>query len=227
MIKIITGVRRSGKSFLLFDLFADWLAAEDISSEHIIKFDLENRRNKYLRNPDNLLEFIDAKQCAAGRTMHDSPGARAAALLSFGHTSRRFSSPRGIDTGYALLNTRLHRLFPLRPLIDRLPRSPLVGTPFASRSHRTVPRNCIWNIKCNHFEILRQEPLVFPCKVTSEVGNSKPAYIISRDPPQILLRTIWVSRLMIPASCLLYPFVPAWYGGQEKRPSLPKLLKRA
>ena len=61
MIKIITGVRRSGKSFLLFDLFADWLEAEGVSSEHIIKIDLENRRNKSLRNPDNLLEFIDSK----------------------------------------------------------------------------------------------------------------------------------------------------------------------
>ena len=61
MIKIITGVRRSGKSFLLFDLFADWLEAEGVSSDHIIKIDLENRRNKSLRNPDNLLEFIDSK----------------------------------------------------------------------------------------------------------------------------------------------------------------------
>ena len=61
LIKIITGVRRSGKSFLLFDLFADWLEAEGVSSDHIIKIDLENRRNKSLRNPDNLLEFIDSK----------------------------------------------------------------------------------------------------------------------------------------------------------------------
>ena len=61
MIKIITGVRRSGKSFLLFDLFADWLEAVGVSSDHIIKIDLENRRNKSLRNPDNLLRFIDSK----------------------------------------------------------------------------------------------------------------------------------------------------------------------
>lgn len=61
MIKIITGVRRSGKSYLLFDLFADWLEADGVSSAHIIKIDLENRRNKSLRNPDNLLEFIDSK----------------------------------------------------------------------------------------------------------------------------------------------------------------------
>lgn len=61
MIKIITGVRRSGKSFLLFELFANWLEEEGVSSDHIIKIDLENRRNKSLRNPDNLLRFIDSK----------------------------------------------------------------------------------------------------------------------------------------------------------------------
>ncbi len=61
MIKIITGVRRSGKSFLLFELFTEWLEAEGVSADHIIKIDLENRRNKMLRNPDNLLAFIDSK----------------------------------------------------------------------------------------------------------------------------------------------------------------------
>lgn len=61
MIKIITGVRRSGKSYLLFELFTDWLETEGVASDHIIKIDLENRRNKALRNPDNLLEYIDSK----------------------------------------------------------------------------------------------------------------------------------------------------------------------
>ncbi|WP_251619810.1 ATP-binding protein [Odoribacter lunatus] len=61
MIKIITGVRRSGKSYLLFNLFADWLEMTGVSIGHIIKIDLENRRNKSLRNPDTLLEYIDSK----------------------------------------------------------------------------------------------------------------------------------------------------------------------
>ncbi|MDE6042206.1 MAG: ATP-binding protein [Muribaculaceae bacterium] len=61
MIKIITGVRRSGKSFLLFEIFAEWLEAQGVSSDHIIKIDLENRRNKSLRDPDILLEFIDSR----------------------------------------------------------------------------------------------------------------------------------------------------------------------
>lgn len=61
MIKIVTGVRRSGKSYLLFNLFADWLKNNGIDEGHIIKIDLENRRNRALRDPDALLEYIDSK----------------------------------------------------------------------------------------------------------------------------------------------------------------------
>ncbi len=61
MIKIITGVRRCGKSYLLFNLFSDWLTEKGIAADHIIKIDLENRRNRALRDPDALLEHIDSK----------------------------------------------------------------------------------------------------------------------------------------------------------------------
>lgn len=61
MIKIITGIRRCGKSFLLFTLFAEWLKQQGISDDHIIKIDLESRRNKFLRDPDALLDYIDAQ----------------------------------------------------------------------------------------------------------------------------------------------------------------------
>lgn len=61
MIKIVTGVRRSGKSYLLFNLFGDWLKEHGVDEKHIIKIDLEDRRNKSLRDPDNLLEHIDSK----------------------------------------------------------------------------------------------------------------------------------------------------------------------
>lgn len=60
MIKIITGIRRSGKSYLLFNLFADWLRQNGVDEKHILKIDLENRRNKALRDPDALLEHIDS-----------------------------------------------------------------------------------------------------------------------------------------------------------------------
>lgn len=61
MIKIVTGVRRSGKSYLLFNLFGDWLKEHGVDEKHIIKIDLEDRRNKFLRDPDNLLEHIDSQ----------------------------------------------------------------------------------------------------------------------------------------------------------------------
>ena len=59
MIKVVTGIRRCGKSYLLFNLFSDYLKAQGVDDEHIIKVDLEDRRNKKLRNPDALLEYID------------------------------------------------------------------------------------------------------------------------------------------------------------------------
>lgn len=61
MIKVITGMRRSGKSYLLFNLFADALTSEGVSPDHIVKINLEDRRNSRLRDPDNLLEYIDAQ----------------------------------------------------------------------------------------------------------------------------------------------------------------------
>ena len=61
MIKVITGVRRCGKSYLLFHLFTDWLIAEGVADDHIITVNLEDRRNKSLRDPDNLLEYIDGR----------------------------------------------------------------------------------------------------------------------------------------------------------------------
>ena len=61
MIKVITGMRRSGKSYLLFHLFADALAKEGVPYDHIVTVNLEDRRNSQLRDPDNLLAYIDAR----------------------------------------------------------------------------------------------------------------------------------------------------------------------
>ena len=57
-IKIITGLRRSGKSYLLFNLFKEHLVECGISTSHIIEIQLENRLNKELRDPDNCLKYI-------------------------------------------------------------------------------------------------------------------------------------------------------------------------
>jgi len=61
MIKVITGVRRCGKSYLLFKLFCEHLKSCGVFEDHIIKINLEDRRNKSLRNPDALLAYIDSK----------------------------------------------------------------------------------------------------------------------------------------------------------------------
>lgn len=61
MIKIITGIRRCGKSFLLSTIYTKWLKEQGVDCEHIIHINLEDRRNRVLRNPDNLLEYIDSK----------------------------------------------------------------------------------------------------------------------------------------------------------------------
>ena len=61
MIKIVTGIRRCGKSFLLSTIYAGWLKEQGVADDHIININLEDRRNKALRDPDNLLAFIDSK----------------------------------------------------------------------------------------------------------------------------------------------------------------------
>ena len=58
MIKIITGLRRSGKSYLLFTLFCQYLKEQGIDNTQIIKLDLENIYNERYRKPLPLLEYI-------------------------------------------------------------------------------------------------------------------------------------------------------------------------
>lgn len=61
LIKVVTGIRRSGKSYLLRELFKKYLIGEGIKDDHIIEIDLENRRNKKYRDPDSLMEYIDSR----------------------------------------------------------------------------------------------------------------------------------------------------------------------
>lgn len=61
LIKVITGLRRSGKSFLLDPLFKETLISMGIDEDHIIKVDFDSRTNANLRNPDNLVSYINSK----------------------------------------------------------------------------------------------------------------------------------------------------------------------
>lgn len=58
LIKIVTGIRRSGKSFLLFNLFHNHLIETGISEDHIIEIAFDDRLNKNLRDPDIILQHI-------------------------------------------------------------------------------------------------------------------------------------------------------------------------
>lgn len=61
LIKVITGSRRSGKSFLLLKLFVQRLKEQGVDDAHIIKIALDDRTNKELRNPDIMLNFVKSK----------------------------------------------------------------------------------------------------------------------------------------------------------------------
>lgn len=58
MIKVITGIRRCGKSYLLFELFYKHLLSVGVKEDHIIKIALDDRINKKFRNPDYLCDYV-------------------------------------------------------------------------------------------------------------------------------------------------------------------------
>ncbi len=61
LIKVITGIRRAGKSYLLFNLFYSYLLEQGIKEDHIIRIALDDRRNKMFRDPDVLCESIEQR----------------------------------------------------------------------------------------------------------------------------------------------------------------------
>ena len=64
LIKVVTGIRRCGKSYLLFNLFKDHLLAEGTDEQHIIEIAFNSFENKRFRDPDAKCGRIcDRKQC--------------------------------------------------------------------------------------------------------------------------------------------------------------------
>ena len=59
-IKVITGIRRCGKSVLLFDLFFEYLLSQNVSEYHILKIELDQRRYYKFRNPITLCEYVES-----------------------------------------------------------------------------------------------------------------------------------------------------------------------
>lgn len=68
LIKIVTGIRRCGKSYLLDPIFKDYLIGEGVKEDHIIKIDLDERRNKEYLNPDILDKYI--RDCIRDKEMY-------------------------------------------------------------------------------------------------------------------------------------------------------------
>ncbi len=58
LIKVVTGLRRCGKSYLLFNIFHDYLTVKGVPEDHIIEVALDDRSNKALRDPDRMLQYI-------------------------------------------------------------------------------------------------------------------------------------------------------------------------
>ena len=60
MIKVITGIRRCGKSYLVFNIFKEYLLNTGVQENHIISIALDERINRKYRDPDEILAYIDS-----------------------------------------------------------------------------------------------------------------------------------------------------------------------
>ena len=60
MIKVVTGIRRSGKSYLIFHIFRQYLLSQGVREDHIISIELDQRKNRELRDPDTILNYIES-----------------------------------------------------------------------------------------------------------------------------------------------------------------------
>ena len=54
LIKVITGIRRCGKSYLLFDMYYDYLLSQGVSEQNVVKISLEDDENEELRDSKKL-----------------------------------------------------------------------------------------------------------------------------------------------------------------------------
>ena len=61
MVKVVTGIRRSGKSYLVFHIFKEYLLKNGVTESHIISIELDQRKNKQYRDPDTILDYIESR----------------------------------------------------------------------------------------------------------------------------------------------------------------------
>lgn len=60
MIKVVTGIRRCGKSYFIFIIFKNYLEEQGVDESHIISVELDQRKDKKYRDPDVILEYIES-----------------------------------------------------------------------------------------------------------------------------------------------------------------------
>jgi hypothetical protein len=60
MVKVVTGIRRCGKSYLIFTIFKNYLLEQGIDERHILEIELDKRQNKKYRDPDIILDYIES-----------------------------------------------------------------------------------------------------------------------------------------------------------------------
>ena len=68
LIKVVTGVRRCGKSYLLFNLFKEYLLSEGVDKKHIIEIAFDAFENKQFQNP-----YVDCNRKAGAFCVADLP----------------------------------------------------------------------------------------------------------------------------------------------------------
>ena len=61
MVKVVTGIRRCGKTYLLFELFGGYLRSQGVDDEHIIEIALDTEEGANLRDPSTLSDYLRAK----------------------------------------------------------------------------------------------------------------------------------------------------------------------
>lgn len=61
MVKVVTGLRRSGKTYLLFTLFYDYLLKNGVQEDHVIHIALDDFANREFRNPDVLYRYVKSR----------------------------------------------------------------------------------------------------------------------------------------------------------------------
>ncbi|HKM35949.1 MAG TPA: ATP-binding protein [Lachnospiraceae bacterium] len=61
MIKVVTGIRRCGKSYLIFTIFKNYLMEQGVEESHIVMIELDQRKDKKYRDPDTILDYIESR----------------------------------------------------------------------------------------------------------------------------------------------------------------------